>query len=473
MNTAMDIVVIGAGFAGLTTALRAAELGLKVTVLERGEGAEYLCNSRYSGGYIHMGMDDPCAKPDHLIKLIKELTAGLPNQDLAPVFANYGATAVKWLRDHEVKFIRLGDHPGRQWIMAPPRRGQPGLDWKGRGPDDTLKRLAKKFRDLGGEIREGCRATGLKMSAGRCNGVEFECAGKSESLSAGAVVIADGGFQADKELVRRFVSPQADKVMQRNAGTGQGDGLRMAEAAGAKLIGMDSFYGHPLSIDAFHNDQLWPHPYLDAMVMTGIAVDNLGRRFADEGLSGVNVANAIAKRQNPLDTFVIFDETIWTGPAADMRVPPAPNPTIKNANATMYSAGTIEELARKSNIAEAELVRTVAEYNSALSGGTLEKLTVQRTSSRYTPLPIVKPPFYAVPMCTGITYTMGGPAIDQHARVLHKDGGIIEGLFAAGSASGGLEGGTNAGYVGGLIKAFVTGLLAAEFVASNKTKTAQ
>jgi len=471
MSFAKDIVVIGAGFAGMTAALRGAELGLTVTVIEKGEGDEYLCNSRYSGGYVHMGMDDPCAKPEYLLKLIKELTTGLPDQNLASVFANYGASAVKWLREHDVKFIRLGDHPGRQWIMAPPRRGQPGLDWKGRGPDDTLKRFTKMFRQLGGEIREGCRAKSLIITAGKCTGVEFECKGKNEILMAGAVIIADGGFQADKELVRRFISPSADKVMQRNAGTGQGDGLRMAEAVGARLIGMDSFYGHPLSIDAFHNDQLWPHPYLDAMVMTGIAVDAKGRRFADEGLSGVNVANAIAKRQDPLDTFAIFDETIWTGPAADMRVPPAPNPTIKNAKATMYSAETIQELARKSNIDESQLSRTVDEYNSALLGGTLEMLKMKRTSSRYTPFPIKKPPFYAVPMCAGITYTMGGPAIDQFARILHKDGGTIEGLFATGSSSGGLEGGTNAGYVGGLIKAFVTGLISAEFIASIKKTT--
>jgi fumarate reductase flavoprotein subunit len=465
-----DVVVFGAGFAGLTTALRGAELGLRVTVIERGEGNEYLCNSRYSGGYVHMGMDNPCAEPSHLLKLIAELTSGLPNQNLASVFASDGARAVEWLRGHEVKFLRLGSHPGRQWIMAPPRRAQPGLDWKGRGPDDTLKRFAAKFQSLGGRIRYGCRATALRMDGDRCVGIEFDAGGKNESLAASAVVIADGGFQCDRELVRRFVSSSPDRIMQRNAGTGRGDGLRMAESAGAQLFGMDSFYGHPLSRDAFHNDLLWPHPYLDAMVVASIAVGVDGQRFADEGLGGVNVANTIAKRIDPLDTFVVLDDVVWSGPAADKSVPPAPNPTLKTAKATIYSADSIDKLARQAGIAVDALTKTVADYNAALAAGTLEKLAVRRTPHRYRCYPIVKGPFYAIPMCAGITYTMGGPAIDADARVLGKRGGAIEGLFAVGSASGGLEGGKGAGYVGGLIKAFVTGMRAAEFIAAKKSK---
>lgn len=465
-----DVIVIGGGFAGLTTAVRSAELGLRVTVLERGEGNEYLCNSRYSGGYLHMGMDNPCAESGYLENLIKSLTVGLPNQNLAPVFATSGTRAVDWLRGHEVKFIRVGNHPGRQWLMAPPRRGQPGLDWKGRGPDTTLKSLAAKLAALGGELRTGCAAKALRMEGGRCVGLDFECGGKSESASARAVVIADGGFQADKELVRRFVSPNPDRVMQRNAGSGRGDGLRMAEAVGAQLFGMDSFYGHPLSRDAFTNDKLWPHPYLDAMVVSSVAVAIDGKRFADEGMSAIYVANAIAKRADPLDTFVVFDDAVWNGPAADVAVPPAPNPTLKTAGATIHSANSLDELAKLAKIDPEGLKKTVADYNAALAANTLGQLTPKRTSDRYKPMPIAKAPFHAMPMCTGITYTMGGPLIDGNARVLHKDGHVIEGLYAAGSASGGLEGGTFVGYVGGLIKAFVTGIRAAESIAASKPK---
>jgi fumarate reductase flavoprotein subunit len=352
--------------------------------------------------------------------------------------------------------------------MAPPRRGQPGLDWKGRGPDTTLKSLAAKLATLGGELRTGCVAKSLRMEGGRCVGIDFDCGGKSESVSARAVVIADGGFQANKELVRRFVSPNPDGLMQRNAGSGRGDGLRMAEAVGAQLFGMESFYGHPLSRDAFHNDKLWPHPYLDAMVVSSIAVAADGSRFADEGMSAIYVANAIARRVDPLDTFVVFDDAVWRGPAADVAVPPAPNPTLKTGGATIHSAASLEELARIAKISSEGLAKTVTEYNAALATNTLEQLMPKRTLSRYKPMPVAKAPFYAIPMCTGITYTMGGPLIDGNARVLHEDGHPITGLYAVGSASGGLEGGTHVGYIGGLIKAFVTGIRAGEFIAASK-----
>ena len=112
------------------------------------------------------------------------------------------------------------------------------------------------------------------------------------------------------------------------------------------------------------------------------------------------------------------------------------------------------------------MAETVAEYNAALSKGALATLPVRRTADRYKPFPIVKPPFYAVPMCAGITYTMGGPAVDADARGLHRDGHAIAGLYAVGSASGGLEGGPQVGYVGGLIKAFTLGIKAAQSIAA-------
>ncbi|WP_374063825.1 FAD-binding protein [Cupriavidus sp. DF5525] len=75
-----------------------------------------------------------------------------------------------------------------------------------------------------------------------------------------------------------------------------------------------------------------------------------------------------------------------------------------------------------------------------------------------------KRPFYAFPAVAGITYTMGGIAIDADARVLKPDGDVFPGLYAVGCATGGLEGGPNKGYVGGLVKSSVTGLRAAEAI---------
>ena len=77
----------------------------------------------------------------------------------------------------------------------------------------------------------------------------------------------------------------------------------------------------------------------------------------------------------------------------------------------------------------------------------------------------MRAPFRAIRLAAGITYTMGGIAIDGSSRVLDRSGHPIEGLFAAGATTGGLEGGATVGYVGGLVKSAVSGFLAGQTVA--------
>jgi len=95
-----------------------------------------------------------------------------------------------------------------------------------------------------------------------------------------------------------------------------GDAVRMLEEAGANLVGMKYFYGHLLSRDALTRDNLWPYPGLDSVAVAGIVVNGRGARFVDEGLGGVYLANAIAWSDDPLDSWMIFDEAIWKGPGS-------------------------------------------------------------------------------------------------------------------------------------------------------------
>ena len=108
------------------------------------------------------------------------------------------------------------------------------------------------------------------------------------------------------------------------------------------------------------------------------------------------------------------------------------------------------------------LVETVTGYNDAIRDGRLDALYPTRSTRSGQPRAIETPPFFAIPICAGITNTMGGIAIDGHGRVKRPDGSTIDGLYAAGGATGGLEGGGALGYVGGLIKACVFGLRVAE-----------
>src|SRR3990172_2930720 len=140
--------------------------------------------------------------------------------------------------------------------MAPPRQAKPGLQWKGRGPDALLRALSKALLAHGGTIMLGTRAVDLVMENGRCVGVDVQQDGTSRRIDAGAVVLADGGFQSDLTLVRKYISRSPERLKQRGAANGAGDGCRMSEKVGAQLVGMESFYGHPLSRDAFTNELL-------------------------------------------------------------------------------------------------------------------------------------------------------------------------------------------------------------------------
>jgi fumarate reductase flavoprotein subunit len=107
----------------------------------------------------------------------------------------------------------------------------------------------------------------------------------------------------------------------------------------------------------------------------------------------------------------------------------------------------------------------VREYNAAVDAGTLHMLSPPRRSDRYRAWPIRTVPFYAIPICAAITNTMGGIVVDGNGAVLDQSDTPMPGLFAAGSTVGGLDGGPNAGYVGGLIKATIA-LRAAEAIAA-------
>ncbi len=464
-----DVIVMGAGIAGLVAANRAAQLGLKVVVLEQGHEDQYLCNTRYTGGTFHLCMREITLDPSLLFDLIRDTTAGFVTEPLAQLLSKGGGRLIAWLQAEGIRFLRASASEYHKWVLAPPGRSRPGLDWEGRGGDVLLRTLESQLLKRAGQLQRGVKVESLLDQQGTCVGVQATAKGSVCQYHAKAVVIADGGFQCNPSLVRQYVSSQPAKLKQRNGGTAFGDGLLMAQKMGAAISGTAHFYGHVLSKDALTNDQLWPYPYLDALVTAGIVVNSSAQRFTDEGRGGVSVANAVAQLDDPLSAMCVFDEAIWKGPGKNGLI--AANPHLVNEGATIFVAPTLQELALKAGWDPSVLQLTVKAYNEALVAAGASTLLmpsdgVPRHNKKYKPLPIQEGPFYAVPMASGITYTMGGIVINAQAQVLKQDGQVIEGLYAVGAATGGLEGGPQIGYVGGLAKGGITGLAAAEHVAS-------
>lgn len=456
-----NLVVIGGGLAGLCAAVRGQELGLSVVLLEQGDGESYPCNSRESGGIVHIAFHDPHRPYEQLIDVIQRVTGGDVEASAADAVARDGRRLLRWLQGHGTRFMRFNFKEGYKWSMAPPRRRIPGADWQGRGPDVTLRRLAATFVRNGGVLSLRTKAHELVMENGRCAGVLADRDGKQTLFRGDCTVIADGGFQADADLFRKHVGPNFDAVFQRGAANSRGDGMRMAQQAGAALTRCDRFYGHLLHRDALTNPKLWPYPQADELAVAGIVVDVHGRRLYDEGIGGTGLANMLAQRPDSSPVFAVFDTAVWDGPGRTARIPA--NPLMALTGATLYRAETMPALADAAGIDADGLALTVSEYNAALVNKRAATLNPPRNRGA-PPRPLDAPPFMAFPLLPGITYTMGGLAIDGHGAVLRPDRSAIPGLFAAGASTGGLEGG-EFGYIGGLIKAGVFGLRAAEKIA--------
>ena len=465
-----DLVTVGAGLAGLVAANRATQLGLKVAVLERGQDETYPCNSRYAGGMVHISYHNVMDPPPELERAVMEITEGNADPALVKALAGTARRAVEWITEEGARFASDGSSIGwRQWALAPVRPPVTHMEWQGTGADATLRRLEQNLVQRGGEIHRGTRALSLIMEGERCTGVEAQGARTRSAYVAHAVLLADGGFQADNDLLRQHISPAPQALKQRNAGTGLGDGLRMALKVGATVTGLEAFYGHLLSRDAMHNERLWPYPQIDELGSAGVVVDGRGLRIADEGMGGVFLANAVARLADPACATAIFDGAIWQGPGRSASIPP--NPVLVREGGTLHQADTVAALAAKIGVPPRALEDTLEKYNEAVRSGRCQTLDPPRSTHKRTPMGITAPPFYAVPICAGITYTMGGILIDGNARVLRPDRRPIPGLYAAGSTTGGLDGGRSCGYAGGLSKAMVFGLLAAEHAAGGLPKT--
>jgi fumarate reductase flavoprotein subunit len=222
-----------------------------------------------------------------------------------------------------------------------------------------------------------------------------------------------------------------------------------------------------LCSDAKVNDAVWPYPEIDAIATAGIVVNQKGIRIVDEGRTGVHLANQLAAVKDAEKLYAVFDQTIWDGPGTSARIPA--NPLLERAGGTVLRANSVAELAQQMDVPSNVLEETIAAYNNAVHHQKLSDLSVTR-SSIIKPFPLENLPLMAIPICPGITYTMDGIDIDQHAQVLDSNAKPIPGLFAAGATTGGIEGGKDSAYIGGLIKSGSFGLIAAERIASLEGK---
>lgn len=463
MNTmSCDVVVVGAGIAGWTAALRAVEQGVNVLVVDKSTGELGNGNSLMtSGSYRAAGMNPKSSSPQELYRQVMQ--EGIAYPDLAKAWADNCARSIEWLRSSGIEMVETSVgtfalEPYSLISLAPVYKKDVGTA--------ILTKLKSGFTKGGGNYANRVKASKLLANDGVVKGITAQKNGETIGIKSKATILATGGFSANREMLVKYIGEHADKCKLRGSPCDTGDGLQMALEVGSQAVNLGYFYGHLISLKALTDDRFWPYPRLDSLLAEGILVNRSANRFVDEGRGDVAVANELAKSQDVTGACLTFDEEAWSGAKGDSRAtlpktPPA-NPWLAENDGFLYSAGSPQELARHLGIDGETLARTLERFNHGCEAGNIEGFSVRRTG-KLRPL---KPPYYGLKVVPGITFTMGGPLINGRAEILNLEKRPIKGLYAAGDAIGGLMGGFNGGYTGGLAQAVVTGLLAGENAAS-------
>lgn len=452
---ARRVVVAGGGMAGLCAAVAAADAGARVTLLEKSH--QLGGSMRISGGLVWTYKDEETAA-----RLVPEGDPALQQLVVGGL-----TDALAWLADNGVEV-------GAQI--------QPRQDTFGReiAPQQLISALVRRLEALGAAIELECGIASLLHDAeGAVAGVRVvrgdEVAAVG-SIDADAVVIATGGFQGNPDLVRRLLGVRPEAVQLRANRWSTGDGLLAAQGAGAALTpGISHFYGHAIAAPPAAFPPERSRQATQFYGSKGVAINLAGVRFVDEsgGTGEEHVNEALAHQRDGVGFYVVDGDLAagTAGPGFKIQA------TIDRAveyGAPYVHADSLEALCAGLSdfgVSGANALATLTGFRDAMTSGRRHDLDPPRTGGDFA---LATPPFQAVGVQAGLTFTMGGIAVDASMRVLSRARSTslirgpmsgfgdhaavpIRGLFAAGCDVGDIN---NHGYMGALAPALVTGRIA-------------
>lgn len=426
-NPEYDLVIIGAGCAGLVCAIQAVESGLKPVVLEK--MPRPAGNTVFAGGHL-LALESRFQKAQGIQDTAQSfyddmmsMSLGKGDPVLTKFFVDKSTEAIHWLSDVvgvKWKHIEIEAYParGRSHVVDGPSK--PG----GAQLSKDLVQAAQKrnipimFETKVIEITSDdvLRVTGVKAVSQK--------EGALTITAKYGVVLATGGFHANNEMVTSLIGGWAANMPIRGSRIIMGENFVLPRHLFPKFVNVDQFHAGPIHGPTGANPSI--------MVNYGILVTHNGERYVDEVNTYVSVAKHTARTVKSNWAFIIMDSAARQGSAmVEERFD-----RYKRNKAPIYTANTIEELAEQAGINKANLVAVVKEYNEALKNKTLDQMTPPNTLE--APKPILTAPFFAVPFQGGMTATFGGPQVNVKAEVLNTENKPIQGLYAIGNSIGGL-----------------------------------
>jgi succinate dehydrogenase/fumarate reductase flavoprotein subunit len=326
-----------------------------------------------------------------------------------------------------------------------------------------VRHMLGRFTGNGGILCVNTRAADvLTDGTGRACGMLARGSDGRLEIDSRAVILTTGGFQANPEMRARYFGPWSDRFILRSNPNSTGDGWCMATAKDAlPSAAMSSFYGHllpgPPAVVPVHDFIAHTMYHSEQSLLLNLR----GERFTDESLGDETNAQAVGRQPEAL-AFLLYDDDIYRQYAVRTNLTGArPSDTFYESQALGAPAAigpTIEVLAaqmQKWGVYAPGVIASVQQYNQAVAAGAASVLRIPRRSKAN---PQLTPPFYALGVTPGITFTLGGLRINTDGQVLDTGRRPIPGLYAAGADAGGIH---NEQYAGGLCLGLVFGRRAA------------
>lgn len=425
-----DVIVVGGGNAALCAAIAARHVTNRVLVLER--APEYMRggNTRHTRNIrcAHRAGDHFFSGPytdEEFYADLTEVTGGSANPDLARFLIRESNGLPRWMSEH-----------GAQWQKALAGTLTLGRTnrWFLGGGKTLLNSYYRTACRMGVEVRYDSMVQDLIIENDKFEGVSLQNGSSTQLVRGRSVVVAAGGFEANLDWLKQNWGCAAENFIVRGTPHNDGKALASLLEKGAKAIG-DPKAIHCVAVDA-------RAPKYDGGIVSrldaipfGVVVNRLGQRFYDEGEEIWPKRYAIwgrliAEQPDQIAYCIVDSKTI------EGFLPPLFDP---------YQADSIKEIAGIIGVVPQALLETVTEYNRGTFGNAITDMQrldgvgtrgVMPAKSNWA-LPIDAPPYYALPLRPGITFTYMGVTIDDRSRVVDRHCRPFRNVYAAGEIMSG------------------------------------
>ncbi|MGX7025030.1 flavocytochrome c [Vagococcus hydrophili] len=413
-----DIVIVGAGGAGMAAAIEAKNEGKNPVILEKMPvaGGNTLKSSSGMNASETKFQKEQGIK-DSNDKFYEETLKGghgTNDKELLRYYVDNSADAIDWLDSMGIKLNNLTITGG----MSEKRTHRPedGSAVGGYLVDGLLKNVHEKEIP----IFVNADVTEITEKDGAVDGVKVKVEKKEKEIKSKAVVVTTGGYGANPEMLEKE-KPELKGYVTTNQAGSTGDGIKMIEKLGGQTVDMDQIQIHPtvqqdkgiLIGEAVRGEG-------------GILVSQEGKRFVNEMDTRDNVSAAENKLKEK-SSYLIFDAGVKERVKAI---------DFYEKQGFVKKSDSIEGLAKELDMDEKALSETVTTWNKAVA----DKKDAEFNRATGMDHGLEKADYYAIKIAPGIHYTMGGVKVNTNTEVLDKDGKAIKGLYASGELTGGLHG---------------------------------